>query len=100
MPPCNMKSILHTESRRNARKAFLALSGSKNDKDQEQSSDKPSLDQAVAGSLEEMRVSGNTPVCSMIVFGFITWAYFLVGALIISVSVLRFCELFSCDSFS
>ncbi|KAF8779282.1 hypothetical protein HU200_002963 [Digitaria exilis] len=50
------------ESRRNARKAFLALSGSKNDKDQEQSSDKPSLDQAVVGSLEEMRVSGNTPV--------------------------------------
>lgn len=50
------------ESRRNARKAFLALSGSKNDEDQDQSSGKPSLDQAVVGSTEEMRVSGNTPV--------------------------------------
>ncbi|KAG2605610.1 hypothetical protein PVAP13_4NG082100 [Panicum virgatum] len=50
------------ESRRNARKAFLALSNSKNDEDQDQSSDKPSLDQAAVGSLEEMRISGNTPV--------------------------------------
>ncbi|CAN6195202.1 unnamed protein product [Urochloa humidicola] len=50
------------ESRRNARKAFLALSGSKNDDDQDQSSGKPSLDQAAVGSLEDMRESGNTPV--------------------------------------
>ena len=62
MSPCNLKSSLHTESRRNARKAFLALSSSKNDEDQDQSSDKPSLDQAAVGSLEEMRISGNTPV--------------------------------------
>jgi G patch domain-containing protein 1 len=50
------------ESRRNARKAFLALSSSKNDEDQDQSSDKPSIDQAVVGSLEEMHISGSTPV--------------------------------------
>ncbi|CAL5038427.1 unnamed protein product [Urochloa decumbens] len=50
------------ESRRNARKAFLALSRSNNDDDQDQSSGKSSSDQAVMGSLEEMRVSGNTPV--------------------------------------
>ncbi|TVU11288.1 hypothetical protein EJB05_44863 [Eragrostis curvula] len=51
------------ESRRNARKAFLALSDVKNDKDQDQiDSDKPSLDQSVVGSFDEMRASGSTPV--------------------------------------
>ncbi|GJM99811.1 hypothetical protein PR202_ga16946 [Eleusine coracana subsp. coracana] len=50
------------ESRRNARKAFLALSGIKNDEDQDKiDSDKPSLDQSVTGSSEEMHASGSTP---------------------------------------
>ena len=71
MSPCNLKSSLHTESRRNARKAFLALSSSKNDEDQDQSSDKPSLDQAAVGSLEEMRISENTPVSRISVIWFI-----------------------------
>ncbi|XP_062228742.1 G patch domain-containing protein TGH homolog [Phragmites australis] len=51
------------ESRRNARKAFIALSGVKNDEGEDQiDSDKPSLDQTVVGSFEEMRASRNTPV--------------------------------------
>ncbi|KAL6909762.1 hypothetical protein ACP4OV_001421 [Aristida adscensionis] len=51
------------ESRREARKAFLALSGVQNDDDQDQIDfDKPHVDHTAAGSLEEMRVSGNTPV--------------------------------------
>ncbi|WVZ62848.1 hypothetical protein U9M48_012543 [Paspalum notatum var. saurae] len=50
------------ESRRNARRAFLAFSGTRDDEDQDQSSDKPISDQAVVGSLEEMRVPGSTPV--------------------------------------
>ncbi|XP_066370151.1 G patch domain-containing protein TGH homolog [Miscanthus floridulus] len=50
------------ESRRNARKAFLALSGAKDDEDQDQSAENPSLDKAVVGSVEEIPVSGNTPV--------------------------------------
>ncbi|GJN28826.1 hypothetical protein PR202_gb16995 [Eleusine coracana subsp. coracana] len=50
------------ESRRNARKAFLALSGIKNDEDQDKiDSDKPSLDQSVTGSSEEMHASGSIP---------------------------------------
>jgi len=50
------------ESRRNARKAFLALSGAKDGEDQDQSAEKPSLDKAVVGSVGEIPVSGNTPV--------------------------------------
>ncbi|XP_062232935.1 G patch domain-containing protein TGH homolog [Phragmites australis] len=51
------------ESRREARKAFLALSGIKNDDDQDQiDSDKLSVDQTVSGSFKEMHASGNTPV--------------------------------------
>ncbi|KAL6604879.1 hypothetical protein ACP70R_042823 [Stipagrostis hirtigluma subsp. patula] len=51
------------ESRREARKAFLALSGIKNDDDQGQiDSEKPHVDQTAAGSLEEVPISGHTPV--------------------------------------
>lgn len=72
------KKTLHAESRRNARKAFLALSGAKDDEDQDQSGEKRSLDKAVVGSVEEIRVSGNTPVSRMSVICFMAWAYFLV----------------------
>jgi hypothetical protein len=78
MSPKLKKKILHAESRRNARKAFLALSGAKDDEDQDQSAENPSLDKAVVGSVEEIPVSGNTPVSRMSVFCFIAWAYFLV----------------------
>lgn len=51
------------ESRRAARKAFLALSGISNDEDQDQiASHKSGMDENVAGSFEEIHASGNTPV--------------------------------------
>lgn len=54
---------MHTESRRAARKAFLALSGISNDEDQDQiASHKSGMDENVAGSFEEIHASGNTPV--------------------------------------
>jgi hypothetical protein len=77
---CNINHIvlLHIESRRNARKAFLALSGIKNDEDHDQiDSDKPSVDQTVMGSFEEVRASGSTPVSIIGAFCFIAWAYLL-----------------------
>jgi hypothetical protein len=71
--------LLHTESRRNARKAFLALSGVKTDEDHDQNnSDKPSIVQTVMESFEEVRASGSTPVSRMGVFCFIAWTYLLV----------------------
>ena len=55
--------LVHTESRREARKAFLALSGISNTEDQDQvSSQKSRVDENVAESLDDMRASGKTPV--------------------------------------
>jgi hypothetical protein len=54
---------VHTESRREARKAFLALSGISNNEDQDKvSSQKSRVDENVAESFDDMRASGNTPV--------------------------------------
>ncbi|KAM0908006.1 hypothetical protein ACQ4PT_015723 [Festuca glaucescens] len=51
------------ESRREARKAFLALSGISNNEDQDKvSSQKSKVDENVAESFDDMRASGNTPV--------------------------------------
>lgn len=52
-----------TESRREARKAFLALSGVSNDEDQDQiASQKSRVDENVAESFDKISASGNTPV--------------------------------------
>ncbi|KAF7108203.1 hypothetical protein CFC21_108725 [Triticum aestivum] len=51
------------ESRREARKAFLALSGVSNDEDQDQiASQKSRVDENVAESFNKISASGNTPV--------------------------------------
>ncbi|CAM0912116.1 unnamed protein product [Alopecurus aequalis] len=51
------------ESRREARKAFLALSGISNNEEQDQiSSQKSRVDENIAESVDDMRASGNTPV--------------------------------------
>lgn len=51
------------ESRREARKAFLALSGISNSEDQDKvSSQKSRVDENVAQSFDDMGASGNTPV--------------------------------------
>uniref|UniRef100_A0ACD6AJX0 Uncharacterized protein n=1 Tax=Avena sativa TaxID=4498 RepID=A0ACD6AJX0_AVESA len=50
------------ESRREARKAFLALSGISNNEDQDRVSSQKSRDENVAESFDDMRASGNTPV--------------------------------------
>lgn len=71
------------ESRRNARKAFLALSGAKDGEDQDQSAEKPSLDKAVVGSVGEIPVSGNTPVSRMnVFFASLHWHSFLLFTLL------------------
>jgi G patch domain-containing protein 1 len=56
---------MHTESRREARKAFLALSGISNNEDQDKvSSQKSRVEENAAESFDNMRASGNTPVSS------------------------------------
>lgn len=50
------------ESRREARKAFLALSGISNEEQDQVSSQKSRVDENVAESFDELRASGNTPV--------------------------------------